>query len=52
MDSEDRIIAIAFVLVLAIQISIAIWWIPQKWGACQRLYNNLPAQIVCLSAHA
>ena len=51
MDSEDRIIAVA-ALVLAIRISIAIWWIPQKWAVCQRLYDNLPAQIVCLSAHA
>lgn len=51
MDNED-LVAVAFVLVLSIQISLAIWWIPQKWAACQRLYDNLPARIVCLSAHA
>ena len=47
----DRPLIIVAALVLAIQISLAIWWIPQKWHVCQRLYDNLPAQIVCLSAH-
>ena len=50
-DRDFSFIPVA-ALVLAIQISLAIWWIPQKWAACQRLYDNLPAQIVCLSAHA
>ena len=49
--TDRAVIAIA-VIVASIQISIAIWWIPQKWNACQRLYDNLPAQIVCLSSHA
>ena len=24
------------------------WWLPQKWHACQKLYDNRPAQIFCL----
>lgn len=48
----DRHFIAITALVLAIQISIAIWWIPQKWNACQKLYDNLPAQIVYLSSHA
>ena len=50
MTDRHRLAAIVIVLIL--QISIAIWWIPQKWNACQKLYDNLPAQIVCLSSHA
>ena len=37
-------------LVLAIQIIALAWWLPQKWQACQRLYDNRPAQLVCLSS--
>ena len=47
----DRHWLAAIVIALILQISIAIWWIPQKWNACQKLYDNLPARIVCLSAH-
>ena len=24
------------------------WWMPQKWQACQRLYDNHPAQVFCM----
>ena len=48
----DRAVIAVAVLVLAIQISIAIWWIPQKWKVCTRLYDNMPARIICLSSHA
>lgn len=49
---DNRAFLAAAVLVLSLQIGIAIWWIPQKWHACQRLYSNLPARIVCFSARA
>jgi hypothetical protein len=26
------------------------WWLPQKWQACQKLYDNQIAQIICLSS--
>ena len=51
-DTTRRNLVAAVIITLAIQISIAVWWFPQKWRACQRLYNNLPAQIICLSSHA
>ena len=45
--TDRAVIAIA-VIVASILISIAIWWIPQKWNACQKLYDNKPAQVFCL----
>jgi hypothetical protein len=41
-------IAAALALVLALQITAAAWWLPQKWQACQKLYDNHPAQVFCL----
>ena len=41
-------LAIALALILALQITAAAWWLPQKWQACQRLYNSMPAQTFCL----
>ena len=38
----------AILLVLLLTIATAWWWLPQKWQACQRLYDNKPAQIFCL----
>jgi hypothetical protein len=26
------------------------WWLPQKWQACQKLYDNQIAQVICLSS--
>ncbi|MEY4215321.1 MAG: hypothetical protein RL458_3547 [Pseudomonadota bacterium] len=46
MDRQGIFVAVA--LLLAVQISIAIWWIPQKWAACGRLYDNRPARVVCV----
>jgi hypothetical protein len=40
----------AIVLVLLLSIAITGWWVPQKWQACGRLYDNKPAQVICLLA--
>jgi hypothetical protein len=40
----------AIVLVLVLMTATAWWWFPQKWQACERLYDNKPAQIFCLLA--
>ena len=40
----------AIVLVLLLMVATAWWWFPQKWQACERLYDNKPAQIFCLLA--
>lgn len=37
----------AIVLVLLLMTATALWWLPQKWQACERLYDNKPAQIYC-----
>ena len=28
-------------------IALLIWWLPQKWAACQLLYSNPVAQLLC-----
>lgn len=43
-----RIFIVAVTIVLALQIAIAAWWLPQRWQACQKLYDNRRAQIACL----
>ena len=47
---EDYTTAGAILLVLLLMIATAWWWLPQKWQACEQLYDNKPAQIFCLLA--
>ena len=54
-DSTE--IGLAFVrgLMIAcvfIAVATAIWWLPQKWQACQKLYDNRPAQIICVMSNS
>lgn len=49
-DSWIRVIIILQVAVVLIMIAATIWWLPQKWQVCQRLYDNRPAQIFCLGS--
>jgi len=28
-------------------ITMICWWLPQKWAACQLLYSNPVAQLLC-----
>jgi hypothetical protein len=37
----------AIVLVLIVFVAFNIWWLPQKWQGCQKLYDKAPAQVVC-----
>jgi hypothetical protein len=39
-----------FVVTLILAIAGSCWWLPQKWHACQKLYDNKPAQVMCLLA--
>lgn len=51
MKSLDDYTAIGVaVLVLLIMIAGAWWWLPQKWQACKKLYDNRPAQIICMGS--
>lgn len=34
------------VLILAI-VLLQLWWLPQKWNACAKLYDNIPARVMC-----
>jgi membrane protein YdbS with pleckstrin-like domain len=43
-----KAIVVAQVAVVLIAIAATIWWLPQKWQVCQKLYDNKPAQILCL----
>ena len=51
MDDNGKLTAIAAVITLLIMLAVAWWWLPQKWQACQRLYDNRPAQVFCLGAN-
>lgn len=50
MKLEEGIQFAAVLFVLVFIIGGAIWWIPQKWQACGKLYDNLPAKIICLNS--
>jgi len=50
MKHEDLIQLVAVFLVLAFLVGAVIWWIPQKWTACGKLYDNLPAKLICLNS--
>jgi hypothetical protein len=51
MKSLDDYTALgAIVLVLLLMTTTAWWWFPQKWQACERLYDKKPAQVFCLLA--
>ena len=39
---------LAAIVVLFFVVLINVWWLPQKWQACQKLYDNQTAQIICL----
>lgn len=48
MNADQRIYLSAILITLAAMIAVAWWWMPQKWSACQKLYDNKPAQVFCL----
>jgi hypothetical protein len=50
MSIDERITVAAVALVLVLMTAFAWWWLPQKWQVCQKLYDNRPAQIVCLGS--
>jgi len=49
---DDYLTIGAVSLVLLLMIGTAWWWLPQKWQACQKLYDNKPAQVFCVLASA
>jgi hypothetical protein len=50
MNSQDRITLCSLLLVLALMLTTAVWFLPQKWQACQKLYDNRIAQIICFAS--
>ena len=52
MSNEDRTTLASIILVLVILTLVAVWWLPQKWQACQKLYDNKPAQVFCFMANS
>jgi hypothetical protein len=50
MTNDDKIFAGFIAVILLIMFATAWWWLPQKWQACQKLYDNRPAQVFCLGA--
>lgn len=47
MSTEDRTTLASIILVLVILTLIGVSRLPQKWKACQKLYDNKPAQVLC-----
>jgi MFS superfamily sulfate permease-like transporter len=47
---DDHTTLGAILLVLLLTIAVGWWWFPKKWQACERLYDNKPAQSLCLLA--
>jgi hypothetical protein len=47
MTNDDRLKFIAALMVIAIVIAVNIWWLPQKWQMCQRLFDDRFAQVTC-----
>jgi len=48
MSLDEKLSLSAIVVTLIVMISLLIWWMPQKWQGCQKIYDNRPAQIFCL----
>ena len=42
------IISISSILLIAVAVCYA-WWLPQKWQACGKLYDNTFAQMMCFT---
>lgn len=52
MKLEEYTEIIATLLVVALLIGgTFFWWLPQKWTACGKLYDNLPARIICFNSN-
>lgn len=47
-SDHEKLSLIACILVLTLVLLLSLWWLPQKWQGCQKIYDNLPAQIICL----
>lgn len=47
MTTDKRLTAVAAVLVLSLMLVVMLWWLPQKWQGCQKVYESRPAQIIC-----
>jgi hypothetical protein len=50
MTYSQRAVLATILFVPVLFVALAIWWIPQKWQACGKLYDNLPAKIICLNS--
>jgi len=44
----DKYELVAIIIVLFSVVLLNAWWLPQKWQACQKLYDNQIAQVICL----
>ena len=40
---------VAIISFTLIQVVLGAWWLPQKGQACTKLYDNVPAQIICFA---
>jgi hypothetical protein len=52
MSLDEKVSLGAIVVTLIVMISLASWWLPQKWQGCQKIYDNRPAQIFCFLSNS
>lgn len=45
--SESITYSVLILGFLAFVIGISVWWLPQKWQGCTKIYDNRPAQVFC-----
>jgi hypothetical protein len=49
--NERRLFYLVVCIALAGQIMFAAYFLPQKWKACQKLYDSRLAQIMCFTSN-
>lgn len=45
---SDKTIVTMILVWSAIIVLTIVWWVPQKWAACGKLYDNRVAQVICV----
>jgi hypothetical protein len=45
----DPLVVVLMVSLILVSLGVSLWWLPQKWDACGKLYDNLPAQLYCFN---
>ena len=50
MTKTNSLIFLVYLFIFSLIVVANVWWLPQKWETCTKLYDNTPAQILCLNS--